>query len=417
MYRMNEPPDADGKSIHRRTVFEKLLFAQCWEDPELDRRALELPPGGTALVVTSGGCTALSLALESPSRLIAVDMNPTQTALLELKIAGARRLDHGEYLELLGVRSSSRRAALYRACRPGLSADAAPYWDANERSIERGVLRSGRYEQYLEAFRRLLLVIQGPRRIRRLFEMETEEERRRFYRDEWDRAGWRLFFRLFFSRALLGRFGLDPAFFTYVDGGASFGEHFRRLAEHVLTDIPARENYFLAQICLGRYLNEAAVPPYLQAGHFERLRRHAGRIEPCTGELEAVLRSLPDGSIDAFALSNVFEWVSPDVFERTLREIHRTAAPGGRLCYRNLLVRRTHPRSLDGWFLPEPVRARRLLFEDRSFVYSRFEIATALPAPRGEVRHANDRVAVAVPDSRLDPGRPGLRHDRGPADR
>ena len=51
----------------------------------------------------------------------------------------------------------------------------APFWDANEKLIQGNLLRSGRYEQYLGACRKLLLVIQGPRRIQRLFELEVPE--------------------------------------------------------------------------------------------------------------------------------------------------------------------------------------------------------------------------------------------------
>jgi S-adenosylmethionine-diacylglycerol 3-amino-3-carboxypropyl transferase len=379
MRKLDHHTSSDGNSIHRQSVFERVLFAQCWEDPEMDRQALRLEVDEVALVVTSGGCTALSLALERPGRIIAVDMNSAQTRLLELKIAGARALDHGGYLELLGVRPSRRRRELYRASRVHLSPEAVRFWDAHEKLIQGNLIRSGRYEQYLNACRKLLLVIQGPRRIRRLFELESADDRRRFYREEWDGVRWRLFFRTFFSRPILGRFGLDPAFFTYVDGVTSFGEHFRRLAEHVIVDLPARDNYFLAQICLGHYLNERAVPPYLRADNFDRLRRSLDRIEPRTAELESLLHGLPDGSVDAFALSNVFEWVSPDVFERILGEIHRVGSPGARICYRNLLVRRTHPASCDGQFRPDRDLAAKLLFEDRSFVYSNFEVATATP--------------------------------------
>jgi len=42
-----------------RPVFERLLFAQCWEDPRLDAAALRVEPGQTVLSVTSGGCNTL----------------------------------------------------------------------------------------------------------------------------------------------------------------------------------------------------------------------------------------------------------------------------------------------------------------------------------------------------------------------
>lgn len=170
-----------------------------------------------------------------------------------------------------------------------------------------------------------------------------------------------------------------------MNGTGSFGEHFRELARHALTELPIRDNYFAAQICLGRYLDEQAVPTYLRADRFEALRRALDRIEIVTGEVGAVLRSLPDDTVSAFNFSNVFEWVPADAFAAMLGEAWRVGRPGARLCYRNLLVRRANPPALAGLLQPHPELAARLLWEDRSFVYSNFEAASVIkPAKRQE---------------------------------
>ena len=153
--------------VLERPVFERLLFAQCWEDPRMDAESLCMQPGKTALVVTSGGCTALSLALLGPERILAIDLNAAQSHLLRLKIAGAKYLSHSEYLELLGVRASSRRGWLYAQCRTALPRSAMVFWDAHQPLIAAGLLRAGRYERYPAAFGRLLIPIEGRRRVER----------------------------------------------------------------------------------------------------------------------------------------------------------------------------------------------------------------------------------------------------------
>ena len=375
---MNGNGNGNGSHIHERPVFERLLFAQCWEDPELDREALRVEPHHVVLSVTSGGCNTLSLAALGPAKVLAADLNATQNFLLELKMAGIRQLNHQEYLEFLGARDSRFRWELYRTVRGALSPAAQAYWDTQRPAVEAGVLRAGRYERYLAAFRRLLQVIEGPRTLEALFDCESLDDQRRFYDETWDTQVWRLFFRIFFSRTVLGMGGLDPQFFTYVNGIRSFGEHFRDLARHALVDLPIRDNYFVAQICLGRYLDEHAVPPYLRPENFETLRAAVDRIEVVTGELSAILANLPSNSVDRFNYSNVFEWVPQKAFEHMLRETHRVATPGGRLCYRNLLVRRRHPENLNDLFRADDALANRLLWRDRSFVYSHFEIAEVL---------------------------------------
>jgi len=344
----------------------------------MDAESLRLKPGKTALVVTSGGCTALSLALLKPDRIFAVDLNAAQSSLLHLKIAGAKCLTHPEYLEFLGIRPSGRRGRLYTRCRAALPPEAASYWDAHRKLIQSGVLRSGRYERYLDMFRRLLLCVEGRRKIKQLFTPRSPKYRRWFYEKQWNTRLWRLCFRLFFSRSVLGALGLDRGFFTYVDGIGHFGDHFLRLTRHALVDLSPRENYFAAQICLGRYLDENTMPPYLLAENFQTLRSAVDVIDVRTAELGAFLECMPDCSIDAFAYSNIFEWMPAEIFEECLRRTHRVARPDARLCYRNLLVRRRTPSALSSLFRSETDLAGRLLARDRSWVYSNFEVATVL---------------------------------------
>ena len=123
------------------------------------------------------------------------------------------------------------------------------------------------------------------------------------------------------------------------------------------------------------------MPPYLRVDHFETLRNTVGRIEIITGELGDVLRRMPSNSVDRFNFSNVFEWVPQQVFEEILRETHRVARPAARLCYRNLLVRRRHSASLDHMLTPREELAAGLLWRDRSFVYSHFEVAEVKKEP------------------------------------
>src|SRR5260370_640082 len=79
-----------------------LVYNACWEDPRLDRVALELGPEDTILVITSAGCNALDYSLQAPKRIYAIDMNPRQNALLELKQAGIRRLEFEDFFQMFG---------------------------------------------------------------------------------------------------------------------------------------------------------------------------------------------------------------------------------------------------------------------------------------------------------------------------
>jgi S-adenosylmethionine-diacylglycerol 3-amino-3-carboxypropyl transferase len=88
-----------------------LVYNQCWEDPAVDRQALGLTRGDRVLVITSAGCNALDYALLG-ARVVAVDVNPRQNHLLELKRAGIRALDFDSFFTLFGEGGSLRASPL-----------------------------------------------------------------------------------------------------------------------------------------------------------------------------------------------------------------------------------------------------------------------------------------------------------------
>ncbi|MCB1800041.1 MAG: DUF3419 family protein, partial [Gammaproteobacteria bacterium] len=92
-----------------------LVYNTCWEDPRLDRQALELTSSDRVLVITSAGCNALDYALTGPAHVYAVDMNPRQNALLELKMTGIRNLQYDDFFELFGHGYHPRAAAIYQS--------------------------------------------------------------------------------------------------------------------------------------------------------------------------------------------------------------------------------------------------------------------------------------------------------------
>jgi S-adenosylmethionine-diacylglycerol 3-amino-3-carboxypropyl transferase len=77
------------RAVHRHN----LIYNTCWEDPALDREALQLTGDDRLLVITSAGCNALDYLLAGCGEVNAVDVNPIQNALLELKVAAAQTID------------------------------------------------------------------------------------------------------------------------------------------------------------------------------------------------------------------------------------------------------------------------------------------------------------------------------------
>ena len=149
------------------------------------------------LSITSGGCNVLAFLLDDPRKVIALDVNPHQGYLLELKMAAFRMLSYRGNLEFFGVRPCSARVACYRRrLRPCLSGDAARFWDGQPRKIARGIIHAGRYERYMRLLRKTVVAGFGKRRlIKRMFETDGRAEREKLYREKWQGVWWKLLTR------------------------------------------------------------------------------------------------------------------------------------------------------------------------------------------------------------------------------
>jgi len=348
----------------------RLMFAQNWEDPDCDRAALQIQPGDMVFAVTSGADNLFSFLLDDPARVIAVDLNPWQTAIAELKIAAFRQLDAPGLRALVGLSGGPAALDAYAECRRALMPDIRRLFDARPHWFEQGLLQQGGFERYFHTLRAIIRLAVGRDRMERLFRLRPESQPA-YYREEWDGWRWRLLMRIGGSRMLLSK-RLDPSWFDDADE-AAFGNHFLGLAKHVLAAIPARSNYFLSQILLGRYHDADCVPDYLKAELFETIRARVDRIEFRTEDVGSALAALPNRSIDAFALSNVFEYSPVELFECGIADLVRAARPGARFSLRNLLAPRRladHPN-----FVVDESLSKELQARDRGFIYRRFEAA------------------------------------------
>jgi S-adenosylmethionine-diacylglycerol 3-amino-3-carboxypropyl transferase len=172
---------------------------------------------------------------------------------------------------------------------------------------------------------------------------------------------------------MLAKRGLTADYFNFDDGATSFADSFFRRTRNAIREIPVASNYFLAQYILGSYLTADAVPAYLLRENLPVVKERLDRIEIVTSDSQGWLGRQADASIDAFALSNICELMSLDETGRLFTEVVRTARPGARICFRNLIVPREVPESLAGNLELQSELSRMLIARDRSFVYSRVQ--------------------------------------------
>ena len=352
-----------------RADFSQLRYAQVWEDADVLLAGLEIQPDDVCLSIASAGDNALALLGAGAARVIAVDLNPAQLACLALRVAAYRELNHAELLELVGSRPSARRGELYQRCRGALEATARAYWDAQPGAIAGGIGSAGKFERYFECFRRRVLpLVHSPATVARLLQGGDVGTRRSFFALRWDTWRWRLLFRLFFSRFVLGRFGRDPAFFHYVQGAVA-GRILARTG-HALTELDPAQNPYLHWILRGTH--GTALPWALRAENFARIRDRLDRLEWHRISLEDFLASGRAAGVSKFNLSDIFEYMSGANCRHLLGRLAEASRPGGRLAYWNLLAPRGRPESLADRLRPLREQAEALHRCDKAWFYSAF---------------------------------------------
>lgn len=352
--------------------FSQIRYAQVWEDADILLDALDIQPGDFCVSIASAGDNALAMLTRSPARVLALDLNPAQLACLELRVAAWRRLEHTQLLELIGSRACASREALYGRCRDLLSQNAREFWDARRDEIARGIGGAGKFERYFALFRRVVLpLIHSRAKVAQLLAPgRNEREREEFYRREWNTWRWRLLFKVFFSRWMMGQLGRDPRFFRYVEG--SVASRILERTRHALTKLDPAENPYLQWILMGEHTT--ALPVYLREENFEPIRVNLDRLEWQRQSIEEFLAQGCERAVDRFNLSDIFEYMSEANYHALLEKLIAASRPGTRLAYWNMLASRHRLQSLAGSLRPLSALAARLHARDQAFFYNAFVI-------------------------------------------
>jgi len=352
-----------------------IRYAQCWEDADILVEGLKIQPGDTCLSIASAGDNALAMLLSDPERVIALDLNPSQLACLELRVAAYKELDHSGLLELIGSHHSKRRTELYNACRLLLSQQVRDFWDARQEDVSLGIGSLGKFENYFRLFRRRIIpLIHNHKTVADLFIKRSRDERIHFYENRWNNWRWKLLFKVFFSRFVMGQMGRDPSFFKYVEG--SVANRILSRARHALTEIDPTENSYLQWIMFEEH--PQALPCALRPENFETIRDRIDRLEWHCRSIEDFLPEFGPKSIDRFNLSDIFEYMSIDNYESLLKLLVNSARSGGRLLYWNMLAPRSRPEHMSDHLRPLAESAHNLHWHDKAFFYNALVIEEVL---------------------------------------
>jgi S-adenosylmethionine-diacylglycerol 3-amino-3-carboxypropyl transferase len=384
------------------TIYSRsLVYNTCWEDPAVDRKALNLTPDDSIVVITSAGCNVLDYAITGPRIVHAVDMNPRQNALLELKLAGIRALEFEDFFQVFGTGRHPRFEEIYwQHLRLHLGEFAREYWDRHYTWFLKDAQRGGFYFRGLSGyvarvFHWYLYVSPGLRKgVHALLEASSLDEQRDIYESRvqqhlWSsRMNWVLSSQ--FTMNMLGvphpqRKEVEN---QHADGVAGF---IRECIEYVFQQIPLTVNYFWRLYMEGRY-TPVCCPEYLKQENFYSLK--GGLVDRITVNTSSVTAFLQQSGqqISRFVLLDHMDWMSsyrPVALVQEWQAIFACASTDARILFRSAHKQPAYlqdlrvPQPQGDFLLTERLRFHPQLAEDlsrhdRVHTYAGFHIADVI---------------------------------------
>lgn len=321
-----------------------LVYNTCWEDPRLDRVALDLGPDDNVMVITSAGCNALDYALCSPNHVYAVDMNPRQNALLQLKLAGIRHLEFEDFFLMFGEGRLPGVQQIYAdKLRGELEEWSQVYWDkwikffdnARRPFYYRGT--SGSFARMVKVYIDRMAKVRDD--VEGMLNADSLDEQKKHYEHMHDRF-WSKMLKFAMNRdTTLSMLGVPKAqrrqIETQYKGGVV--QFIKDCVDTVFGELPLSDNYFWRVYMTGAY-TPTCCPEYLKPDNFQLLKQsHVDKISTHTDSVQGFLDH-HDGEISRFILLDHMDWLSDRFFpllEAEWQAILKRAALGTRIIWRS----------------------------------------------------------------------------------
>ncbi|QKX60672.1 uncharacterized protein TRUGW13939_07818 [Talaromyces rugulosus] len=376
--------------LPKHTQFnDEYIYAFNWEDPRVDHRLLNINSEDVILTITSAGDNILDYLQNSPKRIHAVDMNPNQNHLLELKVAAFAALGYKDVWKIFGEgKHAEFRQLLITKLSPHLSSQAFQFWLEHAQVFtsksNKGLYETGGSRVAIKMVRYLFTLFGLGSSNTKLCEAQTLNEQREL---------WPTIRRVLLSRVLnwaivktewfawkaagvpppqrnmiiddyLKRKGLSGGIKKNQDvSGQAIWEYVVDTFDPVAKDtLISNDNYFY-YLCLQGKFSRSCHPTYLtpkahnklsSPGAFDGLRIH-------TDGLNEVIARMTPRTLTIAVVMDSMDWFNPDedAAAKQAQALNRAMKMGGRILLRSASIEPWYIKDFEAnGFSPRRVGAR-----------------------------------------------------------
>jgi betaine lipid synthase len=353
------------------------IYAFTWEDSRVedsrvDHRLLKLGADDVVLAITSAGDNILSYALSSPARIHAVDLNPNQNHLLELKVASYAALPYSDFWKLFGLgKHPDFRKLLISRLSPHLSSRAFQFWLNNTNVFtsgsSKGLYETGGSRHCIRIMRLLSIFLGFKSEVKSLVEAKTLNEQREI---------WSKRIRPIIMSRLLSYLVVSQEKFLWAALGVPYNQLAMLEADHIATESatspfplehsekelrsnkgaavweymvqtldPVIESSLIGEdnpyylVCLQGHYSQRCHPDYLKPKSHQKLSRGGAfdglRIH--TDEINEVVTRLTPGTLTVAVVMDSMDWFDPgaEAAGVQIEKLNRALKLGGRVLLRS----------------------------------------------------------------------------------
>ncbi len=340
------------------TDFSFVRYANCWEDTENLIKSLD--ENKKILSICSAGDNTLGMLTKNPKSIIAFDINETQLNLLRLKISAFKNLSYEEILILLGI-NKGNSFEIFKRLEKNLDIRTYEYFYNNKKMFKKGIINSGKFEHYFQLFRRFIIpLFTTKNKIYKLVTFNNIENQKKYYEEKINNKRLNKLFNFFFGFKVMGKYGRDKSFYDYVPEKEKSAKEIKSRFDTGISTILNKTNPYITYVLLNRFTTDS-LPFYLRKENYETIKNNIDKIQIIKGSLLDI-----EDKFDYFNLSDIFEYMSNEDFEKNLKHLEKISNKEAKILYYNMQCKKYIKNSC---FILNEKLSNKLKKENKSYFY------------------------------------------------
>ncbi|WOO81404.1 uncharacterized protein LOC62_03G004932 [Vanrija pseudolonga] len=304
------------EKIHQQ--FRTHIYGWTWEDPDVDVKRLGINKDDHVLAITSAGDNVLHYALAAQcARIHAVDMNPCQGHILELKLAAIQTLDYADFWLIFGEGHHPQFERLLTSkMSPFLSSHAYAYWKTHADQFSRNFYFRG-YSGWALRLAQVAFFLAGVSGdVKKVCNANSVDEQIRI----WNKRLRPVLLNQVMLKGFLG----NPVFNWHALGvprnqmncflqDGSVADFVTSTMDPIPALTTLKDDNYFYYLCLNGTYSRSSCPAYLKPEGFKALKdaKTNNALKLHTDTIINVLRGLPDENLTKIIVMDSMDWFDP----------------------------------------------------------------------------------------------------------